>query len=251
MSLGALQLDRRGLTLLPQRAVWQGAAHTLWIADPHFGKTAAFRALGQPVPGGSTRENLRRLGALVDSCGARRLVVLGDFLHARAGRNDGIFAQLAAWRAARPQLECLVVRGNHDLHAGDVPRACGFEAVDEPFVSAGVEGWHHPDAAATRSIEGPVILSGHLHPVARLSGPGRDRLRLPCFCLRGREIVLPAFGEFTGGHPVSREDWRELVLTTGAALFSLAGRAAADFAGQAPSRYERGHDHDFPAKTER
>lgn len=220
MSGGLGAHEYRGLTLLPQRAVWQAQTRTIWIADLHLGKAASFRVLGQPVPRGTTQENLCRLGALLQSHGARRLVVLGDFLHARSGRSDGLFEQLRVWRAAHATLDCIVVRGNHDAHAGDAPAGCGFTSVDEPFALLGVEGWHH-SVGAQGEADGPTILSGHIHPVARLSGPGRDSLRLPCFCLRGREIVLPSFGEFTGGHPVDARDWRELVLTTGAHLYPV------------------------------
>lgn len=220
--------DYRGLTLLPQRAVFQRETRTLWIADLHLGKAASFRALGQPAPPGTTQENLARLDALIDAQGARRLVVLGDFLHARTGATPALFSRLRDWRAARRDLECVVVRGNHDRHAGDAPADCGFRSVDEPFLHRGVEGWHHVAAAEGKSdgeagdeAEQPLLLSGHLHPVVRLSGPVRDRLRLPCFCLRGRELVLPSFGEFTGGFPVDARDWDALIVTTGERLYSL------------------------------
>ncbi len=74
-----------GLVLLPQRAVFDPAERTLFVADVHFGKAAAFRALGAPVPKGTTADNLARLTALMEATGAARLVVLGDLLHARAG----------------------------------------------------------------------------------------------------------------------------------------------------------------------
>ncbi|WP_442754227.1 ligase-associated DNA damage response endonuclease PdeM [Methylocystis sp. JAN1] len=212
--------DYRGLILLPQRAVWQAETRTLWIADLHLGKAASFRALGQPVPRGTTQENLARLGALIDAHQARRLVVLGDFFHARSGRTPGLLAQLRDWRAARGGLECIVVRGNHDIRAGDAPADCGFASQDEPFAIDGVEGWHHADGGKDPS-HGPILLSGHLHPVARLAGPGRDRLRLPCFCLRAAAVVLPSFGEFTGGRAVNPRDWDALVVTTGERLFPV------------------------------
>ena len=221
MSAGLSSYAYRGLALLPGRAVWQASTQTLWIADPHFGKAASFRALGQPVPHGTTAGTLARLDALIAAQGARRLVVLGDFLHARSGRASGLWRQLRRWRAARPDLACVVVRGNHDAHAGDPPEDCGFVSVDEAFCLDDVEGWHHVETGRGAG-EGVTLLSGHLHPVVRLTGPGRDRLRLRCFCLRGREIVLPAFGEFTGGHPVEPRDWSELVATTEERLFPIA-----------------------------
>ena len=40
----------RDLTLLPERAVWREASRTLFVADVHIGKAAAFRAAGLPRP---------------------------------------------------------------------------------------------------------------------------------------------------------------------------------------------------------
>src|SRR5687768_1975535 len=65
--------------LLASRALLWPAQATLFVADVHLGKAAAFRAGGVPVPRGATGADLQRLSALVASTGARRLVVLGDF----------------------------------------------------------------------------------------------------------------------------------------------------------------------------
>jgi metallophosphoesterase superfamily enzyme len=43
------------------------------------------------------------------------------------------------------------------------------------------------------------VLAGHVHPACVLQGPGRDRLRLPCFVAEDGQAWLAAFGEFTGG----------------------------------------------------
>jgi metallophosphoesterase superfamily enzyme len=71
---------------------------------------------------------------------------------------------------------------------------------------------HHP--IIPDDVSGPLVLAGHLHPVIRLNGPGRDSLRTPCFVVGVRQIVLPAFGEFVGGSIVSpREGERALIAT--------------------------------------
>jgi metallophosphoesterase superfamily enzyme len=56
---------------------------------------------------------------------------------------------------------------------------------------------HHPQAR-----DDGYVLAGHLHPCIGLSGRAHDRLRLPCFHFGERVGVLPAFGAFTGMHPV-------------------------------------------------
>ena len=221
MNCLAASLEHRGLTILPQRGVWEAATRTLWVADPHLGKAAAFRAHGQPAPAGTTDENLRRLGALADERRARRLVVLGDFLHAREAHNAALVEKLRAWKAARRDLECIVVRGNHDVRAGDLADDCGFASVDAPYNASGIDARHFPIDEAAALADGPTVLAGHLHPVGRLHGGAHDSLRLPCFAIVGRQIVLPAFGEFTGGHPLrSGGNWR-LVATIGSSLVEI------------------------------
>src|SRR6185436_14749101 len=116
-------IDVRGetLVLLPERAVFWPRASTLLVADPHFGKAAAFRAAGVPVPRGTTTEALSRLDRAIDRMDARRVVFLGDFLHAREGRAPEMLRVLAEWRARRSALDVVLVRGNHDKRAGDPP----------------------------------------------------------------------------------------------------------------------------------
>ncbi len=182
-----------GLVMLPERAVYWPREGTLLIADPHFGKAASFRAFGVPVPEQTTEDNLARLDAALARSGADRLVVLGDFLHARHGRSPELLAALARWRAAHSALPILLVRGNHDDRAGDPPDEWGIECQEEP-VACPPFVWRHEPAA---SVEG-YVLAGHVHPAVHLSGPGGLGATLPCFYF-GREYgLLPAFGDFTG-----------------------------------------------------
>ena len=178
-----LSLDLAGTTvrLLPERALWWPGGATLCLADLHLGKAATFRARGLPVPSGTTQGNLDRLVQLLARHpGARRLVVLGDFLHAAE---------------AHAALELVLVRGNHDSHAGDPPAWLGARMVEEPWSLGPFACCLHLQRRA-----GKWVLAGHLHPTATLYGGGRDALRMPCFVAEAGLLVLPAFGEFTGGH---------------------------------------------------
>ena len=210
------------LTLLPDRAVWSPPGRTLFVADLHLGKAAAFRAAGAPAPFGASEETLRRLGALADGLAAERLVVLGDFTHGRASVTDGLAESLRAWRRARAALDCLFVLGNHDRRAAHLYQGCGFRIAAVPAIVAGLECRHHPLDGDARQ-PGGVALVGHLHPVARLRGRGRDSIRLPCFMIAGRQIVLPAFGEFTGGSLVRPEKGERVVLAAPDRLIDLGG----------------------------
>jgi len=194
-----IQLQGQALWLLPERVAWHMSSRTLFVADLHLGKSATFRARGLPVPSGTTLENLQRLSALVHAHAAERVVFLGDLLHSRHAQRAPAIAPLHAWRAAHPALRCVLVRGNHDSHAGDPPPSLGFAIVDEPWPvdgAPGLLGCHHPQ----RSSAG-TVLAGHWHPAITLRGPGRDHQRLACFCHVDGVLVLPAFGAFTGTSP--------------------------------------------------
>jgi DNA ligase-associated metallophosphoesterase len=181
------------LELCAERAAYWPRRRALLVADPHFGKAASFRALGVRVPRGTTESALARLDALVARLAPSRIEFLGDFLHAREGRNEETFRALAEWRARHAGVAMRLVRGNHDKRAGDPPSTVGIECVDGPLAEAPFALAHHP----TR-VDGAYVIAGHVHPCATLVGPGRQRERLPCFWLGREAAVLPAFGDFTG-----------------------------------------------------
>ena len=98
-----MRLAGETLWLLPEHAVWWPDAAMLMLADVHIGKAAAFRALGQPVPHGTTADNLRRLLDLTRQYPVRDLVFLGDFLHARAAANaaERSYVERECWTERR------------------------------------------------------------------------------------------------------------------------------------------------------
>ena len=213
-----LAIDYAGQTLwlLPEHALWWPAQRVLFVADLHMGKAATYRALGQPVPSGTTDENLRRLSQLLQHYQPAQLVFLGDFLHAVQARTPAVLQALATWRASFANLRCVLVRGNHDSRAGDPPITLNIEVVDEPYLLGPFAACHHPQSHPTHAV-----VAGHLHPALRLRGPARDRMRLPCFCFEDRQAILPAFGEFTGGWLVEPQPGLRLYAVGGQGVWAL------------------------------
>jgi uncharacterized protein len=192
-----IDLQAESLILLPERALLWERTGTLIVADAHLGKAAAFRAAAIPMPGGTTTEALSRLTAALNRTGARRLLLLGDFFHAKSGRASPTLAAIATWRDRHADLEIVLVRGNHDIGAGDPPSEWGFACCDEPCLEPPFVFRHHP-----AEERGGYVLAGHIHPAVSLSGLGGQREKLPCFLFSERIGLLPAFGDFTGGASV-------------------------------------------------
>lgn len=215
MTSSVVEIAGERLLLLPEKAVYWPAQQMLIIADIHFGKAASFRAQGIPVPRGTTTENLLGLNALIEGHGARHVVFLGDFLHARAAHASSTQQAMLAWRQSRPDLRLTLVRGNHDKHAGDPATVLDIELVDEPHMVGPFAFCHHPDL----DTDG-YALAGHVHP-AWVLATRFDSLRLPCFVVGSERMILPSFGSFTGGHVVTREAGDAIFVTSGEAVHSV------------------------------
>ncbi|MBN2976708.1 DEAD/DEAH box helicase [Pseudomonas fluorescens] len=201
----SVTLEGEELWLLADKAVYWPARRCLLIADAHFGKAAAYRSLGQPVPQGTTTENVKRLDRLLAAYRCERVIFLGDFLHGPGSHASGTLAVLRAWRERNPELPMTLIRGNHDKRAGDPPADLRIEVVQEPLLMGPFALQHEPDAHASHHV-----LAGHVHPVYRLRGKGRQSLRLPCFQVGGRVSLLPAYGAFTGGFTVTQDNDRQI-----------------------------------------
>ena len=199
-----------------ERALHWPRMRTLFVADVHLGKAAAFRAGGVPVPRGATQSDLARLTRLVARTGAGRVVILGDFFHARAGRVRALDASFVAWREQHAALEVTLVRGNHDRHAGDPPAHWNIACGADPHVLPPFIGVHHPVAPPSG-----YALCGHVHPGVWIHGAGGESARLPCFVLGARRAILPAFGRLTGLAAIQPAADDTIVAIAGTKLFAL------------------------------
>jgi DNA ligase-associated metallophosphoesterase len=215
-SAHSIVLAGETLRLLPERAVHWPGEDTLFLADPHFGKAASFRALGVAAPD-TTDADLARLTLLLARTRPRRLVVLGDFFHARSAQSPAVLAALRDWRRLHAALEVDLVLGNHDRHAGAPPSDLAIQCAQTALKIGPFLGRHEPGSPPP----GCPTLCGHLHPGVRLRERNGAGLRLPCFVLEGAQLVLPAFGGFTGLALQTAGPDRFLFAVTDAAVLPL------------------------------
>lgn len=226
----SLQVDIRGTswTLLAERAVFWNERRWLIVADVHFGKAATFRALGVPVPHGTTSENLARLSRLIDRLQPSTIVFLGDLFHAREAPAPTTVAALCEWRERYAALELVLIEGNHDRAAGAPPAALRIRGEREPWRVDDFAFRHYPNF-----VPSAHAFAGHLHPAVRLHGRADDSVRLPSFWLRDGLMVLPAFGSFTGGAYIDREEGDRVVAVAEDRVFELRAPPYKDLAARA------------------
>ncbi|MDB4652672.1 ligase-associated DNA damage response endonuclease PdeM [Akkermansiaceae bacterium] len=192
-----ISLDPAKVELLPGRAVFLPASQTLVVADLHLGKSATFRKRGLPVPEGSNEADLARLQSLVDLKKPDQLVIAGDLFHSADGMSQATITTFHAWLKAL-NLPVILTEGNHDRrswftrHKFPIEVTPGLE-TDDLIIT------HDPaDIPADQSG-----IAGHIHPGVRIRESARQSLRITGFFLRaGRQLILPAFSEFTGIHPL-------------------------------------------------
>jgi len=143
--------------------------------------------------------------------GAQRFVLLGDLVG--YGADPGWVLSRAQEMAAQG---AVLIRGNHDDHAGDPPPAWGIDVVTEPHPLPPFLACHLPVEPRTG-----YALCGHIHPGVWLSGAGEAPARLPCFVVGPRRAILPAFGRFTGLAMIRPEAGETRVAIAGSRLFPL------------------------------
>lgn len=183
-------LYNHSFTLVPEAAAYWENTKSLLIADAHLGKISHFRKNGFAVPHRIQFSFYQKIEQLMDRFDVARIFFLGDLFHSDYNRE---WDQFSAWVQQSPA-QAILVKGNHDILPENHWRQSGMEVVPE-WREAGFLLTHHPEER-----ENYFNFCGHIHPGVQLQGPGRQRLKTPCFFHRPQQMILPAFGDFTGLH---------------------------------------------------
>lgn len=193
------------ITFWAGKGAYWARTGTLLVTDLHWGKTGVFQRAGIPIPEDLLDADLKRLTNLIVVAGARRIIVLGDLIHAPHGLNPQVQEKIANWRRDHP-LPMGVVLGNHDRHFRHIPSAWNIDNMGEEAQIAPFVFRHDPKPSTTHHV-----WSGHLHPMMAI-GQGHDRLRLPCFWLKQGITIVPSFSLFTRGVNIRPEVGDQVIL---------------------------------------
>jgi DNA ligase-associated metallophosphoesterase len=179
--------------LHPERAIFWVEKAYLFIADPHFGKAASFRSHGIAIPSGTTKTDLNRLSRVIEETKPKRLIIIGDLVHAAAGKAEPTLKIIDKWRQSCRELPITLIQGNHDRRSAPLPQEFQLDEITAHFKAGTFVFIHKPEQR-----EGEYVLAGHIHPGIKISGLGKQREFLPCFYFGDKHALLPAFGSFTG-----------------------------------------------------
>ena len=184
----------------PKEAAIHPGERIAVIADVHLGYEWARGAAGDCVPAHSLAETLKKLERLLERSPIDRLVVAGDLVESR--RPCGEPSRTSpGWRVGWASGTCglVLIEGNHDRSLAWMAREKGLDAVAAvPLLQSHllVAGW--TIAHGHRLVPADRLISGHHHPVLRVSGHSA-----PCFLVGDGRIILPAFSGNAAGLDVA------------------------------------------------
>lgn len=204
-----MEMDIQGerMQLLPGKAILWPARNTMIVSDLHWGKTGHFRKHGIAIPVKAQEADEIKLSEMVRQYGVERLIVAGDMFH--SGNNKQVEG-FSHWRNAHGQLHIDLVVGNHDILPVQQYIANNITPHSK-YLDAGPFFISHDEMPDAEKFH----IHGHVHPCFTADGRGRTRIKLQCFCMDDKRMILPSFGTFTGCYNISSADYKHIFLLAG------------------------------------
>ncbi len=185
-----VQIHDNNFTLHPTGSLFWKERSSLLISDVHLGKVSHFRKFGAAVPLKALQANFDLMDSAIAHFCPKRIIYLGDLFHSHINNE---WHHFESW-VERTPLEMILVTGNHDVISPLKYEALGIRSYHELIIDKFLLT-HKPE-----NRKGYFNFCGHIHPNVKIKGIGKQSLRLPCFFKHQDQMILPAFGEFTGSH---------------------------------------------------
>ena len=184
---------------------------TWLLADVHLGKVAHFRKNGIAVPRKAAGSFYQKMEVLLPLFPVQRILFLGDLFHSFQNNEWYLFE---AW-VKQQRFKMILITGNHDVIPNWKFEALGLQ-VESALEEALFHFTHFPDQQTPK-----FVFCGHVHPGVTLSGVGKQRLKLPCFFQSPNQLILPAFGAFTGLHILKPKTEDHIYVLTGKEVLEI------------------------------
>ncbi|MEL0301377.1 MAG: ligase-associated DNA damage response endonuclease PdeM [Flavobacteriaceae bacterium] len=208
-----IKLKGNHFDLHPSGAAFWVEKKTLLLADVHLGKVAHFRKNGIAVPRKAEGAFYKKITLLLNEFEVERILFLGDLFHSFQNNEWHLFT---AW-VKQQKASMILVEGNHDVIPASQFEQIGLQVVDH-FIEEAFYFSHLPEEKETH-----FVFCGHVHPGVKLKGNGLQQMKMPCFFQSPQQMILPAFGAFTGLHILTPKAGDYVYITTGKEVVEIEG----------------------------
>ena len=179
------------------------------VSDLHLEKGSSYASSGQYIPPYDSEETLLKLLDILNKYKVRKVIFLGDTFH-----DKDAFLRMTSkvrflFEDFTKKYEVIFILGNHENKI----KIEGIKFHQEYIV----DDIHFLHEAIQKNIN---QISGHFHPVASIKVSSK-KITSKCLIHSNNHIILPSFGEFTGGlninnpvlKPFINEDYNIYFLT--------------------------------------
>jgi DNA ligase-associated metallophosphoesterase len=184
-----ISIQNETFTLTNQRALFWEKEKALIFSDLHIGKTAHFRKNGIALASHIMKNDLERLSILIEYFQPEKFIIVGDLLHAGDNSDVDTFCE---WKNQYSNIQFCLVEGNHDRISKTLEKKLCLDSKADSLEINDILFVHDFDKSNSK-----FQITGHIHPGFVINSPVK-RMKLPCFALTSKQLLLPAFSEFTG-----------------------------------------------------
>ena len=157
------------------------------VSDLHLEKGSSYASSGQYIPPYDSEETLLKLLDILNNYRVKKVILLGDTFH-----DKDAFLRMTPkvrflFEDFTKKYEVIFILGNHENKI----KIEGIKFHQEYIV----DDIHFLHEAIQKNIN---QISGHFHPVASIKVSSK-KITGKCLIHSNNHIILPSFGEFTGG----------------------------------------------------
>jgi len=197
-----------------RNAVYWPEQDVLVVSDLHLEKGSFLGKFANPIPHYDSRKTLELLNALIADYSPCTLVCLGDTFHDKAAFSRMQQDELNQLFLLIEKVPSWIwILGNHDP---ELPLDLGGKQTFK-WHKEGILFVHEPE-----STPEPQMI-GHFHPKAQIKEK-RLALRGRCLIHSDELLIMPAFGQYTGGLSVEDEAIASLFSSTASGYINFEGR---------------------------
>lgn len=209
-----IEINKQAFVLHNSGALYWVEKRMLLISDVHLGKILHFRKHGIALPIGAIFKNYYKLDKVIDHFNPEKICFLGDLFHSTINNEWHLFSD---W-VKQKELPIVLIAGNHDIIDPKKYDELNIIVVSEWLINNFLLT-HEPQIK-----EGKFNLAGHIHPSIQLMGKGRQFLKLSCFFRTSNQLILPAFGEFTGTYVMKPKEGHTVYIITSDSIQMIKGK---------------------------